>query len=91
MSIASEFATEWLDLGGQHVTFEGQTWIIRVDRWWQKYPYARDVTNVRLEPTAETERSESYLAIKRELGDDWSTDVLSLDPEQQVQILQQVK
>ena len=90
MTMATEFCNVWLEHDGRIVTFDGLKCVVRVSSYMQKYPYERNVTDVSLEPTVAAKRSKRYGAIKMVLGDDWSTDVLSAEPELQTEILQQL-
>ena len=90
MTIATEFAGDWIEADGVVVTLDGYRWKIRVATYDAIYPIAQRVTSVSLEPTAQTKRSAYYKAEKAVLGDDWSIDALSLDPESASEVLQQV-
>jgi len=89
--MATEFCAEWLLADGRIVRFEGLTWKIRVNSYRQKYPFARDVTDVSLDPTMTTKMSAQYRRVRAELGDDYSVAVLALSPEDQTALLVQVE
>jgi len=89
MTIATEFAGDWIPLDGALVTVDGLRWKIRVMTYDAVYPVRQSVTMVSLEPTARTKRSAQYVAVRADLRDDWSIDALSLEPEQAAHVIQQ--
>lgn len=82
---------EWEKHNGRILRIEGLSWKLRVVTYRAIYPYERMVTTVSLDPTPATKRSNHYKQIKRDLGDDWSTDVLSSDVAFQVELIQQLE
>jgi len=76
----------WLQQDGKTVLLDGIAHVIRVSTYRASYPYERDVISVQAEPVNKT--TQYYLAIKKVLGDDWSTDVLASGPSFQTQVMQ---
>lgn len=58
-------------IDGKRYTLDGIEGVIHVDR------SRRFDTRVDHHPTAKGKKTEAYLKIKRQLGDDWSTDLSS--------------
>lgn len=87
MRIAKFFA-EWLDHDGKFVLIDGLKYRLSVKTYRARYPVERDVISVHAEPV--NKRSKHYREVKRELGDDWSTDVLESSLELQADILSQL-
>ena len=84
------YAKEWEEHDGKLVTIDGLRCKLRVTSHEAIYPYPHRVLNVRAEPTRAAKRTEAYLRVKRELRDDWSTDVLESSIELQCEILEQL-
>ena len=64
----------WLNANGKEVLINGIKHILRVSVYRAIYPYEHQVLTVHAEP--KNKNTEYYQATKKELGDDWSTDVL---------------
>jgi len=84
-------SNEWVEYDGTVVQVDGQDWVLRVVSYNVIYPYRHVVTNVTLEPTEATKRSDHYCTIKQELGDVWVTDVLSSEPEFQAELMRSLQ
>lgn len=56
-------------IDGKRYTLDGIEGVIRVDRSRRFY------TRVNHDPTAKGKKTAAYLKIKKQLGDDWSTDL----------------
>jgi len=64
----------WLEANGKTVKVEGKKYKIKVSSWKAIYPYERYVISVMAEMVDKDDPE--YVEIRRNLGDDWSTDVL---------------
>mgnify|MGYP001074389770 CR=1 FL=1 len=84
-----EHHEEWLDYDGRKVVLNGVAHKIRVSTYRAIYPYEHVAITVHADPV--DKRTKYYRDTKRELGDDWSTDVLGSDIELQVNILLQLQ
>jgi len=84
------YAETWEKHDGRHVTVGELRCKIQVRSYVAAYPYRHRVITVHAVPTRIAKRSESYLRVKRELGDDWSTDILASDCEVECDILEQL-
>lgn len=80
---------EWLEYDGALVTIDRRTYRLRASSFFAIYPYKHTAITVAAIPL--NKRSEHYLAVKAELGDDWDTDVLESSPEFQASILRQLR
>jgi len=85
------YGPTWEQHDGRLVTLDGIRRKLRVRSYNAIYPVARRVISVHAEPFGAGKRNEAYLRVRRELGDDWSTDVLSSDIEVQSEILAQLE
>ena len=65
---------QWLEHDGKKVRLHGHAHTLKVRSYEAIYPYAHTVLHVSAEPVNKETRY--YQDIKRQLGDDWSTDVL---------------
>jgi hypothetical protein len=90
MSKSFDCYNEWAEYDGAIVWVEGLRCELQSYSYEARYPYARQVLIVRAFPTKSAQKTESYRHTKRELGDDWSFDVLDMDVEAQEGILRQV-
>ncbi len=79
---------DWMDFDGRVVLIDGINHKIRVNRYNAIYPYPRIVTTVDAEPC--NRNTKYYRDIRRQLGDDWSTDILQSDPSLQCDVLLQL-
>lgn len=68
-------------LDGRTVTRKGIQGRFKVQVVTAKYPYPRTLTSLIWEPTAKGRATAAYQKVKRELGDDWTSD-LTQDPEE---------
>ena len=84
------YAETWEQHDGRVVTVDGLRCKLRVTTFTQRYPYERRMIDVSAEPTRAAKRTEAYLRVRRELRDDWSTDVLESDVSVQSEILEQL-
>ena len=66
-------------LNGKTVVRDGRTGTLVHSHWTARYPYVHDVHKLSWEPSEEAKRTESYQCIKRQLKDDWSTDLTDSD------------
>lgn len=87
MSKALRGREAWLDANGKTVKIDGIKHVLEVSTHRAIYPYREDVISVYAEPI--NKNSEYYLKTKRELGDDWSTDVLDSGDELYIEVAQQ--
>jgi len=69
----------WQEANGRHVKIDGHAYKLRVNVDNAVYPYPQKVIRVYADPI--NKNAAWYQKIKRELGDDWSTDVLESDVE----------
>ena len=90
MSMATAFASDWISYDGRIVFVDGYSWKLRVETYDAVYPVKQSLTSVWLEPTKTTRWSDYYMTIKRRLRDDWTTDVLSSEPELQAELMRQL-
>jgi hypothetical protein len=90
MTAGSPVLEFWSEFDGRKVTLDGIKRVIRVRSYRARYPYERIVVNVDAVPTKAAMRSEAYRAVRRDLGDDWFTDILQSDPSVQEEILRQL-
>ena len=84
------YAETWEKHDGALVTVDGLRCKIRVSSHNAIYPYPHRVIDVSAVPTRAAKRTEAYLRVRRDLRDDWSTDVLASDVEVQSEILAQL-
>jgi len=82
------YGDQWELHHGKVVTLEGVRCRIHVDTYTARYPYVQEVISVSARPLSKI--STRYREIRRQLGDDWATDVLDSDIEVQCDILQQL-
>lgn len=80
---------EWLDHDGKTVFINGHAYKLSVHTYRACYPYDREVIQVFADP--KNRRAEWYLKTKRELGDDWSTDILESSDEIYCDVLTQAR
>lgn len=85
----ASYYTEWIEHDCKTVLIDGIAHVLRVRTWYAVYPYEHESISVSAEP--KNKRAKWYVERKRELGDDFSTDVLASDCELQVAILEQLK
>jgi 4'-phosphopantetheinyl transferase EntD len=88
MTILTEHNKFWLSQNGKRVKLNGIVHVIKVTSFRASYPYYHDVIDVSAIPI--NKESKYYQTIKRELKDDWSTDILASDPEVEFEVRQQV-
>ncbi len=81
---------DWEKFDGRTVTVDGMECVIRVSSYLARFPREERVIHVHAVPTEAAMLTEAYLSVKRDLRDDWSTDVLDSDPEVQTEILEQL-
>jgi hypothetical protein len=73
----------WAEFDGREVTIDGRKHVLRVATYEAIFPIRERVVTVYADPVDKD--SEWYCAIRADLGDDWSTDVLdSPDVEESV-------
>ena len=87
MQILNDKNDFWLNLDGLKVTIEGHTHVLKVRTHKAIYPYAHTALYVDAEMC--DKNHEDYLSIKRQLRDDWTTDILS-SPELESEVLSQI-
>ncbi len=78
----------WLDHDGTAITLDVYVHTLKVDTYEVIYPYAHTVLRVHAQP--QYTETKWYKAMKRQLGDDWSTDVLGSDIDVQLDVMQQL-
>lgn len=83
-----EYYREWLEANGKEVLLDGLAYRLKVTTFMAVYPYRREVISVMAEPV--NKNSRHYLEVKRDLGDDWSTDVLDSDASLIVDVARQI-
>lgn len=83
----AEIYRGWLVHNGKTVKLDGVSHTLRCTTHFARYPIKVEVISVHAEPD---KNSAHYKEIKRQLGDDWSVDVLDSDIELQAEILQQL-
>jgi hypothetical protein len=81
------YQSQWLEHHGKTVKLNGHVHFLKVDTYEAIYPYAHTVLRVHAVPVSTKTRY--YKAIREQLGDDWSTDVLASE-EVTVSIMQQI-
>ena len=81
---------DWEEFDGRVITVDGMECTIRVSTYMAIFPRKERVIHVHAVPTEAAMQTEAYLSVKRDLRDDWSTDVLDSDPEVQTEILEQL-
>ena len=64
----------WADFDGRKVVLDGHVHVLRVSSYVATFPRKERVINVHADPEDKT--SKWYRDVRRQLGDDWSTDVL---------------
>ncbi|MHA2135988.1 MAG: hypothetical protein ACW99J_19180 [Candidatus Thorarchaeota archaeon] len=84
------YGETWERHDGKLVTLDGLCCKIRVSSYMARYPVEQRVISVHAEPTRAAKRSEAYRRVRRELRDDWSTDILDSDITVQAKILAQL-
>ena len=82
-----KYYEHWQKHDGKKVLIDGHTYQLKVTTYQASYPYPHTVISVYAEPV--NKASKMYLDTKRELKDDWSTDVLDSDISLQADILHQ--
>lgn len=80
---------DWQQHDGKEVVVDGLRCRLRCEVFRQRYPYPDEVISVHAVPLST--RSKLYRAIRHQLGDDWSTDVLDSDIDLQVDVLEQLE
>lgn len=83
------YGETWEKHDGKEVTIDGYKYILRVSVYNAVYPYEHKAISVYADP--KNKDCKYYQDVKRELGDDWSTDVLDSDPELSGHILNQLE
>jgi hypothetical protein len=66
-------------LHGKIVEREGMTGTLRYEHYEARYPYAHTVHKLTWEADAKSRETEAYLYVRRQLGDDWSSDLTDSD------------
>lgn len=89
MARNAEFYKHWLEHDGKTVTIDGIKHVLRVNCYEVIYPYRHQVISVYAE--VKNKNTKYYRDLRREYGDDWSTDVLESDELLTNQILQQLE
>lgn len=85
MTTLTDGNREWLDFDGMTVRLDGIGYKVKAASFNAIYPYARQTLTVDLEMT--DKQSPEYLAVKRQLGDDWSTDLMASDSDLPARVL----
>lgn len=83
-----KFYQEWLEHDGRVVKIDGLNYRLRVRTFQAIYPSPENKITVYATPV--NKNSKYYQEVKRQLGDDWSTDVLDSSLELQADILNQI-
>jgi len=86
---SAEIYQNWLEHNGKTVKIDNINHILRVDHYKAIYPYPHWVITVHAE--VKDKSTKYYQDQKRELGDNWSTDVLESDISLQADILRQLE
>ena len=89
MQNLTEHNSWWLNQDRKEVLIDGLAHCLQTSTYRASFPYERDVITVYAEPINKC--TKHYLKVRRELGDDWSTDVLESGIELQVAIKQQLQ
>ena len=84
-----EFHEEWLIADGHIVKIDGIEHKIKVSIWNAKYPDPYKAISVMA--TVVDRDCEYYQTVKRDLKDDWSTDILDSGLELQIEVMNQVR
>lgn len=84
----NKFWGRFEDCDGREVKINGLKHRIRYQEFKAVYPYERIVVFVSAEPV--NRNTKYYRETKRCLGDDWSIDVSSLEPQDLVDVMQQL-
>ena len=79
---------QWLNHDGKRVYLHGYAYTLKASTHEAIYPYAHTVLVVHAEPV--NKQSKYYRAVKADLGDDWSMDVLGSNPETYAEIQRQI-
>lgn len=74
--VHQEIYGEWIPFDGREVTVRGRRYRLRVRQFRQRYPYEADMLQVYADPL---DRDAEYYDTRRQLGDDWSVDVIGSD------------
>jgi hypothetical protein len=79
---------QWLTHDGKRVYLHGYAYTLKVSTHEAIYPYAHTALVVHAESV--NKQSTYYRAVKADLGDDWSMDVLGSNPETYAEIQRQI-
>lgn len=74
MARSFQFYGDWAQYHGRKVMIDGLAYTLKVNTYMASYPRREMLISVYAEPV--NKHSKHYLETKRQLGDDWSTDVL---------------
>lgn len=77
----------WMEHDGKTVRIDGHSYRLKVSTYEATYPYRHTAISVMAEP--KDKDSEMYRRTRKDLGDDWSTDVLESDISLQANVLHQ--
>ena len=77
----------WLEKNGAIVSINGHEHILKISSFQAIYPYPHQTLHVNAEPIDKT--TDYYLEVKRQLKDDWYTDVLG-SIETECEVLEQL-
>lgn len=77
----NEYEQWWLDQDGKEIVVEEHRYTVRSNWRPIRYPTATYRLDVVAIPTLAEQQTEWYRSIKANLGDDWMTDLLSVDTE----------
>ena len=81
-----DYHREWLEHDGEIVTIDDRKCKLEVRTGRAIYPYEHDYITVYADMIDKDDLY--YVDVKRQLGDDWGTDVLSMEPEKVVSLLE---
>ena len=88
MHALTEYNAQWTEHNGKKVTVDGLRCRLVVRDFLAVYPYRQQMITVSAQPLSTT--TKKYQAMRQQLGDDWSTDVLASDPEVTTDVMRQV-
>ncbi len=88
MARSTKFYGDWREHDGKVVKIDGIAYRLVCRVYTQRYPYTEEVIDVSAVPV--NKRSKNYRETRSQLGDDWVTDLLAYDCEQQADIVAQL-
>jgi hypothetical protein len=86
MARSLEHYSDWLDYEGKvYVDPDVGRCKIRIHLFTAVYPYRMEAISVYGDPL--NKRNKHYQAVRQQLGDDWSTDILESGPDYQAMVM----